>query len=539
MKYQTFKKEFSWEQVLERFDWDANEKFNFAHECCDRWADDSQRVAIYWEDEEGNKQEWTYLKLMEESNRTANALSSLGVTKGDRVGGLLAKEMELIVTVIATWKIGAIYVPLFTAFGPEAILHRVNDAGCKILLTNKEQAKKVEGLSLSSTLLLIDGLTNEGLTFKEFIQSFSEKHDTEHTDIMDPFVIQYTSGTTGLPKGAVWAHKILVSNDPYARTAMAIEPGDTFFGGADMGWAYGLINCVLAPLSYGISVLVYKGSFNVEKVYQLLENYKITNFTYAPTAYRMMATQGSEILKNYTFHVKKFSSAGEPLNAEVVNFFKENFGREVYDHYGATETGMIVNNYNAFDMEVKPGSMGLPSPGFIVELINENGEIVEKGDVGEISLDSTAFSFFFLGYWGNAEKTKDKYRGKWFLSGDLAFEDEDGYFWFQGRIDDVISSAGYRIGPFEVESILIEHPAVVEVAVVGKPDPSKGEIVKAFVVLSPNHKASVELEEELSIFVKNKLSKHQYPREVEFVESLPKTQSGKVQRYLLKESLNV
>ncbi|HZG73840.1 MAG TPA: AMP-binding protein, partial [Chondromyces sp.] len=231
-----------------------------------------------------------------------------------------------------------------------------------------------------------------------------------------------------------------------------------------------------------------------------------------------------------------FSSAGEPLNAEVVRFFKDTFGREIYDHYGCTETGMIIDNFNVTDMEVKPGSMGLPSPGFNIALVDENGNPVPKGEVGQIAVDTTGFPYFFLGYWKNPEKTEEKIKGKWLLTGDLASQDQDGYYWFQGRADDIISSAGYRIGPFEVESSLIEHPAVAEAAVIGKPDSTKGEIVKAYVVLKTSYEPTEELAKELSMFVKNKLSKHQYPREVEFIDNLPKTPSGKIQRYLLKRN---
>ncbi|WP_216829838.1 acyl-CoA synthetase [Alkalihalobacterium elongatum] len=539
MKYQELVENFSWEKVVETFDWNYNEKFNLAHECCDRWADDPSRIAIKWEDELGNKDTWTYQRMKEQSNRMANALRSLGVNKGDRVAGLLGKDMELIITVLATWKIGAVYVPLFTAFGPEAITYRLKDAGCKILVTNEEQANKIAGLDVPSEIILTDGLSSNGLAFWDFIQSFSPDHETEPTDVMDPCVIQYTSGSTGMPKGALWAHKLLISSYPYVRYAIGVEPGDQFFGGADLGWAFGLVNCTFVPLSFGTTILVYKGPFKVEKTYQLLEEYEITNFAYAPTAYRMMMASGPELVKQHTFQVKKFSSAGEPLNAEVVRFFKENFGREIYDHYGATETGMIVNNFNVTDMEVKPGSMGLPTPGYNIALVNDEGNPVVKGDAGQIVIDTTAFPYFFLGYWQDPKKTAEKIQGNWFYSGDLALEDEDGYFWFQGRSDDIISSAGYRIGPFEVESCLIEHPAVAEAAVVGKPDAAKGEIVKAYVVLNPSYPSSDELEKELSTFVKSKLSKHQYPREVEFVESLPKTQSGKIQRFLLRKSMQV
>ena len=535
--YQDIVKNFSWEEVLKTYDWNPNEKFNMAHEACDRWAKDPNRVAVYWEDESGRKEVWTFRQLKEKSDQMANLLRSYGVKKGDRVAGLLGKDMELLLTVLATWKIGAIYVPLFTAFGPEALTHRLVDCDCKVIVTNTEQAKKIEQKDIH--IINIDATFQNGLSFWDFLDTFPKEHVTEPTQLMDPSTIQYTSGSTGLPKGATWGHKILVSIYPYQKYAMGTVETDRVFGGADFGWSFGLIQCTIAPLSMGASVLVYKGKFDVKKTYQLMQDYNITSFAFAPTAYRAMMAEGSEIIQNYRLQVRKFSSAGEPLNAEVIRFFKKNFDREIYDHYGATETGMIINNYNATDMEVKPGSMGFPCPGYDIGLIDDKGNEVKDGEIGEIAVSRDSFPFYFLGYWNNPEKTEEKMRGKWMLSGDLAYKDKNGYFWFEGRSDDIITSSGYRIGPFEVESSLVEHPAVKEVAVVGKPDEVKGEIVKAFVVLTDQYKdkASKDLEKELSMYVREKLSKHEYPREIEFLEDLPKTQSGKIQRFRLKNMM--
>lgn len=535
MKYEELLESFSWEEVKKYYDLDPEGEFNMAHEVCDRWADDPNRIAIYLEDALGNKETWTFLKLKETSNQMANALRSLGIKKGDRVAGLLGKDMELVITILATWKIGAIYVPLFTAFGPDAIMHRISDSGVNLLVTNREQISKLEGNDTSFQVLLTDGLTNDGQSFWEFVNSFSPQFEIESTNGLDPAVIQFTSGTTGLPKGAINAHKGIFSLYPYLKFALHIEEDDIFFGGADLGWSYGLMACTFGPLSLGVKTVMYKGPFEPEKILQILEKYEITNFTYAPTAYRMLMAIGKDTIKKYNIKTRKFSSAGEPLDGEVVRFFKETFGRAIYDHYGATEIGMIVNNYNITDMDIKPGSMGLPIAGFKVVLVDSQGEPVEQGTTGQIALDTTDEAFNFLGYWNNPEKSKEKVFGKWLLSGDLAKQDEDGYFWFQGRADDVISSAGYRIGPTEVEACLMEHSAVLEAAVVGKPDKEKGEIVKAYVVLNQPYEPSDSLSEELSLYVKNKLSKHQYPREIEFIDSLPKTQSGKTQRYLLKK----
>ncbi|OUM90787.1 MAG: acetate--CoA ligase [Bacillus thermozeamaize] len=527
MDYRSLAESFSWDSVRPFFDWDWNEKLNMAHECCDRWANDPHRIAVYWEDQTGKQEVWTFRQLKEHSDRMANAFRSLGVKKGDRVAALLGKDMELIMTALATWKLGAIYVPLFTAFGPEAIRHRLTNAECKILVTNEEQVRKLEGLDIPAQLILTNDANGIGLSFWELLHSAPPDFEIEQTKMDDPCVIQYTSGTTGLPKGAVAAHKGLITAYPYMKFAIGLEPDDIFLGGADPGWAYGLFACIFYPLSFGVTIVVYKGPFDAEKYYQLMEKYKVTNFTYAPTAYRMMMAGGPELAKKYRFYVRKFSSAGEPLNAEVVRFFKEHFGREVYDHYGATEAGMIVNNFNATDMIIKPGSMGLPTPGFHVALLDPEGRPVPDGEVGEIAVDTSGFASGFLGYWKDPDKTAEKMRGKWLLTGDLAYRDEDGYFWFRGRSDDIISSAGYRIGPFEVESCLLEHPAVAEAAVIGKPDEEKGEIVKAYVILHPQYAPSDELADELSQFVKSRLSRHQYPREIEFATELPKTPSGK------------
>jgi acetyl-CoA synthetase len=287
-------------------------------------------------------------------------------------------------------------------------------------------------------------------------------------------------------------------------------------------------------MCFGVPIVFYEGSFKPETCYSLMEKYGVTNFAYAPTAYRAMVAAGSELIGKYNLKVRAMSSAGEPLNPEVIQFFKKHLGVTVNDHYGLSETLMLIGNFNALDMEIRPGSMGFALPGFEVALLDHAGVPVADGNVGQIAFNTDSIPNVFKGYWKDPEKTAEKMMGKWFLTGDLAHKDQEGYFWFQGRADDIISSAGYRIGPFEVESCLLEHPAVVEAAVVGKPDPLKGEIVKAFVVLADGFTPSDELAQELSLFVKNRLSKHEYPREVEFVTELPKTPSGKIQRFILR-----
>jgi acetyl-CoA synthetase len=357
---------------------------------------------------------------------------------------------------------------------------------------------------------------------------------TEETTVDDLLAIQYTSGSTGMPKGAIWPHNLLINIYPYMKYAIDLREDDVFLGGADPGWAYGLIFCTFAPLSFGVPIVFYEGPFKPETYYELMEKYRVTNFAYAPTAYRAMVAAGDEAIQQYDIRVRAMSSAGEPLNPEVIRFFQKHLGVTVHDHYGLSETLMLIGNFNALDMEIRPGSMGWALPGFEVALLDDTGAPVKDGEVGQIAFNTDSIPNVFKGYWKAPEKTAERLLDNWFLTGDLAIKDADGYFWFQGRADDIISSAGYRIGPFEVESSLIEHPAVVEAAVVGKPDPLKGEIVKAFVVLADGYAPSDELAKELSLFVKNRLSKHEYPREVEFVAELPKTSSGKIQRFILR-----
>jgi len=350
----------------------------------------------------------------------------------------------------------------------------------------------------------------------------------------DLAIILYTSGSTGMPKGAMLSYKFFIYHIPYLRYAIWLWPEDNFWCPADPAWAYGLLQA-FAPLMLGNSILVYEGLFTPEMCYRLLEKYKITNLAYAPTAFRALAAAGDDLRKKYRVDLRAISSAGEPLTADTVKWAINNFGTAIYDHYGFTEGGMLVNNYNCCDMEIRPGSMGFPVPWHRVTLIDSNGNEVNGKDPAIIAADRREYGFYFKGYWRDDRKTEEAYIGNWLVSGDLARRDGDGYFWFEGRNDDVITSAGYRIGPFEIENTLVEHNAVAEAAVIGKPDTIKGEIVKAFIVLKPGYTPSPDLAEEVKDFVKTRLSKHQYPREIEFVEILPKTESGKIQRFKLRE----
>ncbi|MBC7106316.1 MAG: AMP-binding protein, partial [Firmicutes bacterium] len=311
------------------------------------------------------------------------------------------------------------------------------------------------------------GVRKGDLSFWEEISRVPDRFAAVPLSLEDPLAIQYTSGATGLPKGAVWSHRLALVIWPYMKYALDLQPEDMFWGAADPGWAYGLIVCVCQPLLFGNSIILYEPLFTPEGCYRAMEKYRVTNFTYAPTAYRALMAAGDELRRRFDINLRVASSAGEPLNPEVIEWFRRNFGIPIYDHYGLTECGMLINNYHAADMTVKSGSMGLPTPGFEVALVDDQGNPVPRGQLGQIALNMRdRRSVWFLGYYQDPEKTAERRRGDWFLSGDVAVQDEDGYFWFQGRDDDIITSAGYRIGPFEIESTLIEHPAVAEAAVV-------------------------------------------------------------------------
>lgn len=542
--YSQICEEFKWEDLMASCDWNPSERFNIAHEVCDRHASEPNRVAVFWVGKDGREERITFAELKELSNRFANVLRSLGVQEGDRVACLLPKVPELIITLLATLKAGAVYVPLFTAFGPKALQYRLNHSGAAVLVTNPEYRSKLDevigDLPQLKKVVNVDGPGGEGVSkgdasFWGEMSKASGAFQIKERKLDDLAIIQYTSGSTGFPKGAMWSHRVILVTNPYMKYAVDLQPTDMFWGAADPGWAFGLLICLLSPMFMGNSVVFKEAPFTPESCYQVMEKYRVTNFAYAPTAYRALMAAGEDLRNKYKINLRRVSSAGEPLNPEVINWFNRNLGVNIYDHYGLSEMLMIVNNYNATDMPVKIGSMGLPTPGYEVDLLNHEGNPVQQGEVGVIACKTGRPSTAFLGYLNDPEKTKERFIGSWFMTGDMAMRDEDGYFWFQGRDDDIISCAGYRIGPFEIESTLIEHPAVTEAAVIGVPDAMKGEAIKGYVVLGDGFTPSEGLAEELRLFVKNKLAKTQTPKEIEFVTELPKTPSGKIQRFLLRK----
>jgi acetyl-CoA synthetase len=535
--YDEFLSTFRVEDLAARFAGDFETGLNACYECCDRYAG-SNKVALYWEDKESRSATYTFDQLQVLAARFANFLREQGIGPGDRVAALLPRIPELFVVVLGTWRAGAVYQTLFTAFGPKAIEYRLERSGANLVVTDLANRPKLEGIAGVPQVLTVTG---EGATPPEGDLHFWNEVNRQPASFEsvllkgdDPFLLLFTSGTVGLAKGVAVPLKALLSMMTYMLYGIGLQEGDAYWNVADPGWAYGLYYGVTGPLLLGHATTFYDGPFTAASTYHILTKYHITNLAAAPTAYRLLLASGEDQARQVRGQLRVANSAGEPLNPEVIRWFEEHVGCSIYDQYGQTELGMVVCNYHTMQSTRHPGSMGRPLPGFRIVLLDENFHEVNPGQTGQVAIDRDQSPlYWFPGYW--QQETTSCYHGPYYLTGDTAELSEDGTLTFVGRADDVITSAGYRIGPFEVESCLIEHPAVAESAVVGKPDPERTELVKAYVVLRPGYAPTPQLTTELEQFVKQRLSAHAYPREVEFVDALPKTPSGKIQRFLLRQ----
>lgn len=503
---------------------------NAAHECCDRWCGEN-RIALRWASDDGRQEDWTFEQLRDRSSQLANLLVSLGVCAGDRVAGLLPRTPDLLVTILATWRVGAVYQPLFTAFGPKAIEHRLVTAGTRAVITDPANRRKLDGIEHAAFVLCTadpwDGDIDLGVEIAKQSPSFAPVLQSGQ----EPFLIMFTSGTTGAPKSLLVPLKALCAFVGYMRDAVGLEPDDRFWNVADPGWAYGLYYAVTGPLAMGHATHFYNGSFTVESTVAFIKEYGITNLAGSPTAFRLLMAAGPDATLPIRGQIKRISSAGEALNPEIARWFDQHLDAPVRDHYGQTELGMVVCNHHALAHPVTAGSAGFPVAGHRVVVVDDAGNELPPHTPGILAVDrDNAPLFWFAGY----EQAGQPFTGRYYQSGDVVERNEDGSISFVGRADDVITSSGYRIGPFDVESALIEHPAVVEAAVIGKPDPDRTEIVKAFVVLTAGQTASDALADELRQHVRQRLSAHAYPREFEFLDDLPKTPSGKIQRFILR-----
>ena len=526
-----------YEIIRERFSWNLPRSYNMGVDACDRHAWDRGRIAIIHDREDGLVEKWTYPELKKASDRFANALSSLGVKRGDRVAVLLSQTPALVVAHVAAYKLGAVVVPLFALFGEDALRFRLADSAASVLVTDAEHrevawtlAGEIETLE---HVVLADG-GGPG-SMEALIRDASSNLRPVETGPEDPAIIIYTSGTTGDPKGALHGHGILLGHLPGVSLPHDLAPraGDLFWTPADWAWIGGLFDVLFPALHWGLPVVAHRMTrFDPERAFAVMERWGVTNAFFPPTALLVMRTIQNP-RERWDLELQTLACGGEPLDGETTGWAEESMSIRINEFYGQTECNLVLSNCSAI-MPAKPGSMGRPVPGHRVAVVDGEGNELPAGEVGEVAVRRPD-PVMMLGYWNNGEATEKKFVGDWLMTGDLASVDEDGYFFFVGRDDDVISSAGYRIGPAEVEGALVKHEAVLMAAVVGKPDEMRGEIVKAFVILRDGREGSEDLAEELQQLVRTRLGAHEYPREVEFVPEFPMTPSGKVRRNVLRE----
>ena len=537
VRYEKFMDGFKAEQIVAKLSGELDAGLNACIECCDRHAQPG-RVALSWEGSDGRSETYTFEQLREHSARLANFLRSAGVQPGDRVAGLLPRIPELLILTLGTWRLGAVYQPLFTAFGPKAIEHRVGASGARMIFTDANNRSKLADVPTCPPIVTVDGRRGRDQATGDRDFWAELQRQPAHFDPMmrrgdDPFLMMFTSGTTGPAKGVMVPLNALLSIYVYMRYAIDLRAEDAYWNIADPGWAYGLYFAAIGPLLLGHATTLYDGAFTAESTYGVIEKYGITNLAGAPTAFRLLIAAGVEAAEGIRGRLRVVSSAGETLNPEVIRWFREHLDCSINDHYGQTEIGMVVCNHHGLSHPIHLGSAGLPVPGFDVAVVDEEAREVPPCTPGILAVDRTRSPlFWFQGYW---QQETTCWVGDYHLTGDTVRQNADGSISFIGRADDIITSSAYRIGPYDVESALIEHPAVMEAAVIGKPDPERTELVKAFVVLRSGYQPAPDLAEELQQFVKTRLSAHSYPREIEFIEHLPRTPSGKLQRFILRQ----
>lgn len=545
--YQSTYKSFSWKEQEKELDWFANHHLNAAYNAIDRNAKNirKNKIALYWEGRDGEKEKYTFLELAELSNKFANLLSSSGVTRGDRVFIFLPRIAQLYFSFLGILKTGAIAGTLFSAFQEQALFDRLDNSGARIIITNKELFPRIN--NLKNRLKNLDKIiVVDGEDFKNEINKQSTKFRIAQMDPDDPAFMLYTSGTTGKPKGVVHRHYGILQEHLTAKWVLDLQEDDVYWCTADPGWVTGIAYEILGSWSNGASTVVFEGRFDPSRWYKILQDYKVTVWYTAPTAIRLLMGEGTSLVKKFDLSsLRHMASVGEPLNPEAIFWGSKAFGLPFHDNWWQTETGAIcIANYPS--LSIRPGSMGKPFPGIVAAIVDDAGKELPPMKEGNLALKPgwpsmmktiwrrpVKYKSYFLERVAHHERGA-KRRVEWYISGDLAYKDKDGYFWFIARADDVIKTSGERVGPFEVESALVSHPAIIEAGVIGKPDPVRGEIIKAFVVLKKNTKPSEKLKEELSEFVKKHLAGHAYPREIEFIDKLPKTRSGKIMRRVLK-----
>ena len=532
----------NYEEVRKSLHWPIPETFNMGVDVCDKWAD-SGRLALIYKTTDGQVENYSFRDLKKLSNKLANVLQDLGLERGERVGILLPQAPETAITHIAAYKMGAVAIPLFSLFGEEALEYRLSDSGARVVVTDRAGATKLallrERLPVLRHVLCIDDIAESDrealLDFHALLDPASPDFTPVETLAEDPALIIYTSGTTGPPKGALHAHRVLLGHLPGVEFPHEFfpQPDDLFWTPADWAWIGGLLDVLLPAWHHGVPVLAHRfAKFEPEAAFALMAEFKVRNAFMPPTALKMMRSVENPRAR-WDYDLRSIGSGGESLGEELLAWGRETFGLTINEFYGQTECNLVVGNCAGL-MPVKPGAMGRAVPGHEVAIVDDAGQPLPQGQEGNIGVRRPD-PVMFLRYWNNPEATEKKFADDWLLTGDRGRLDEDGYFHFVGRDDDVITSGGYRIGPGEIEDCLIKHPAIAMAAAVGIPDPLRTERVKAFVVLNPGFGGSDDLAKEIQAFVKVRLAAHEYPREVAFVESLPMTTTGKIIRRELRE----
>lgn len=523
-----------YEEIVAGFRWQVPQEFNFAWDVIDVYAEDRSRVALYWEDESGLQARWTFWDFREKSRRFANVLRGLGVKRGDPILVMLPRIPEWQVAFLAGLRLGALVIPCTSVLRAKDIVYRANHSGATAIVACEESLDEVEIARKDCPSLrafIAVGKPRTGwIGFSDGWTAASSTMDRVGTRSDEPAICFYTSGTTKDPKAVLHAHAYTFAHRYTGEYWLDLRRTDLHWTTSDTGWAKAAYGVLFGPWNLGVPILMVKGRFDPRRELELLERYQVTTFCAPPTEYRLLV---KEDLGRYDLsRLRHCTGAGEPLNPGVIHRWKEAYGLTIHDGYGQTESTLLVANLPA--LPVRPGSMGKPFPGHDVRIVDEEGQELPAGEIGDIVVKGIPPSLF-QGYWKNPEETAACRRGDAYVTGDRGYRDEQGYFWFVGRADDVIISAGYRIGPFEVESALLTHPAVLESAVVASPDPVRGSIVKAFVRLREGRAGSPRLEKELQDHVKGVTAPYKYPREIEFVEELPKTVSGKIRRVELRK----
>ncbi len=546
-----------WATLWGSFRWQVPAQYNIATACCARWAQDRSRFALYYEDESGLISAWTFHDIQQAANRLSNVLAGFGVQRGDRVAIILPQRPETAIAHMACYQMGVIAVPVSHLFGPEALEYRFAHAGIRAAIIDSAGIKKLatvrEKLPALECVIGVgnpDDIRDMGEDWVQawdgLLQKASSRFTPVDTAADDPALLIYTSGTTGNPKGALMAHRTLLGNLTGFVCSHDFYPqrGDMFWSPADWAWTGGLFDALLPTWNFGQPILAYQGRFDPEKAFWLMEKYAIRNAFIFPTALKLMMKSVPKPKERYDLNLRTIMSGGEAVGETVFQWSRDELGVTINEIFGQTEINYIVGGCAA-TYAPKSGAMGRPYPGHEVAILDDSGQPVTTGEVGEVcvrrSCQGIMDPVFLLEYWENPQATRDKFFGggvndpdAWGRTGDLARADEDGVLWYQGRADDVFKSSGYRIGPGEIENCLLKHPAVANAAVVGVPDATRGTVVKAYIVLQPGFTGDAALEDSLQHHVRQYLAPYEYPKIIEFIDSLPMTTTGKVQRRMLR-----